>query len=83
MKITLSSSTPSQFETECLVVAVVDAAEKSENGAADKPSHRSSPTIPPSLPLLPTSLAPAKSPAKRWRLRSCTSPPDSRRSACC
>jgi leucyl aminopeptidase len=37
MKITLSSSTPSQFETECLVVAVVDAAEKSENGAADKP----------------------------------------------
>ena len=37
MKITLSSSTASQFETECLVVAVVDTAEKSENGAADKP----------------------------------------------
>ena len=37
MKITLSTSAPSQFETECLVVAVVDAAEKSENGAKDKP----------------------------------------------
>jgi len=37
MKITLSTSTPSQIETECLVVAVVNAAEKSENGAADKP----------------------------------------------
>ncbi len=28
---------PSQFETECLVVAVIDAAEKSDNGANDKP----------------------------------------------
>src|SRR5271166_3500186 len=37
MKITLSTSTPSQFETECLVVAVVDAAEKSVNDDADKP----------------------------------------------
>src|SRR6516225_3630141 len=36
MKITLSTSAPSQLETECLVVAVVDAAEKS-NGANDKP----------------------------------------------
>src|SRR5215469_1693848 len=37
MKITLSTSAPSQLETECLVVAVVDTAEKSENGANDKP----------------------------------------------
>jgi len=37
MKITLSTSTPSQIETECLVVAVVDAAETSANGANDKP----------------------------------------------
>jgi leucyl aminopeptidase len=37
MKITLSSSTPSQFETECLVVAVVDGAEKSGNGDKEKP----------------------------------------------
>ena len=37
MKITLSTSTPSQFETECLVVAVVDVSEKTENGADDKP----------------------------------------------
>src|SRR5271165_5831645 len=37
MKITLSTSAPSQIETECLVVAVVDASEKSENGATDKP----------------------------------------------
>ena len=36
MKITLSTSAPSQLETECLVIAVVDAAEKS-NGANDKP----------------------------------------------
>ncbi len=36
MKIALSTTTPSQIETECLVVAVVDAAEKSENGAHDK-----------------------------------------------
>ncbi len=38
MKITLSSSTPSQLDTECLVAAVVDASEKSENGANDKPT---------------------------------------------
>jgi leucyl aminopeptidase len=37
MKITISTSTPSQLETECLVVTVVDAAEKSGNGATDKP----------------------------------------------
>ena len=37
MKISLSSSAPSQIETECLVVAVVDTAEKSENGGHDKP----------------------------------------------
>jgi leucyl aminopeptidase len=40
MKIKLSSSAPSQLETECLVVAVVDAAEKSENGDNDKPAPR-------------------------------------------
>ena len=38
MKITLSTSAPSQIETECLVVAVIDAAEKSEDGAKDKPA---------------------------------------------
>ncbi len=38
MKIILSSSAPSQIETECLVVAVIDTAEKSENGAKDKPA---------------------------------------------
>jgi leucyl aminopeptidase len=37
MKITLSSALPSQVETECLVVAVVDAADKSDNPANDKP----------------------------------------------
>src|ERR1700758_4820175 len=37
MKIALSSSAPSQIETECLVVAVIDGAEKAENGANDKP----------------------------------------------
>ncbi len=37
MKITLSTGIPSQIETECLVVAVVDTAEKSENGTKDKP----------------------------------------------
>ena len=37
MKITLSTANPSQTETECLVVAVVDAAEKSDNGDKDKP----------------------------------------------
>jgi leucyl aminopeptidase len=38
MKITLSTSAPSQIETECRVVAVIDTAEKSENGAKDKPA---------------------------------------------
>ena len=37
MKIVLSTTNPSQLDTECLVVAVVDAAEKSDNGANDKP----------------------------------------------
>ena len=37
MKIVLSTSSPSQFDTECLVVAVVDAGEKSANGDKDKP----------------------------------------------
>jgi leucyl aminopeptidase len=37
MKINCSSVAPSQFETECLVVAVVDTAEKSENGSTEKP----------------------------------------------
>jgi leucyl aminopeptidase len=37
MKITLSTSAPSQLDTECLVVAVADTAEKSDNGANDKP----------------------------------------------
>jgi leucyl aminopeptidase len=37
MKIVLSTSSPSQFETECLVVAVVDASEKSANGEKEKP----------------------------------------------
>ena len=32
MKTTLHTGIPSQIETECLVVAVVDAAEKSDNG---------------------------------------------------
>ncbi len=37
MKIALTTTTPSQIETECLVVAVVDAAEKSGNGDGEKP----------------------------------------------
>jgi len=37
MKIALSTTTPSQLDAECLVVAVVDTAEKSDNGANDKP----------------------------------------------
>jgi leucyl aminopeptidase len=37
MKITLSTTAPSQIETECLVVAVVDASEKAANGNQDKP----------------------------------------------
>ena len=37
MNITLSTSAPSLLETECLVVTVADAAEKSENGGNDKP----------------------------------------------
>jgi leucyl aminopeptidase len=37
MKITLSNAAPSQVDTECLVVAVVDAAETSDNPATDKP----------------------------------------------
>src|SRR5271157_2508068 len=37
MNITLSTALASQIETECLVVTVVDAAEKSDNGANDKP----------------------------------------------
>ena len=37
MKTTLHTGKPSQVETECLVVAVVDASEKSANGDKDKP----------------------------------------------
>ncbi len=37
MKITLSAATPSQIETECLVVPVIDASEKSANGDKDNP----------------------------------------------
>jgi leucyl aminopeptidase len=37
MKITLSTTAPSQTETECLVVTMVDASEKNGNGADDKP----------------------------------------------
>jgi len=37
MNFTLSTSLPSQLETECLVVAVVDTAEKPDNGANDEP----------------------------------------------
>jgi leucyl aminopeptidase len=37
MKITLSNAIPSEVDTECLVVAVVDAAEKSDSPANDKP----------------------------------------------
>ena len=46
MKITLSSSTPSQFETECLVVAVVDTAKNPKTAPPTSRSHRSSPPIP-------------------------------------
>ena len=37
MKITLHTGSSSQFQTECLVVAVVDASEKSTDGKNDKP----------------------------------------------
>ena len=37
MKIIVTTSTPSQIETECLVVAIIDAAEKTDNGDKDKP----------------------------------------------
>src|SRR6516162_8103648 len=37
MNITLTTSTPSQIETECLVAIVVDSSEKSENGASENP----------------------------------------------
>ena len=37
MKIALSTSVPSQIETECLVVAVVDASEKSDSSSDAKP----------------------------------------------
>ena len=37
MKITISTATPSQIETECLVVAVVDAAPEDETKPGDKP----------------------------------------------
>jgi leucyl aminopeptidase len=40
MEIRLSTSSPSQIETECLVVAVVDTAEKSDNPANEKPAPR-------------------------------------------
>jgi leucyl aminopeptidase len=40
MNITLSTSAPSQLDTECLVVTVVDIAETSENGANDKPQPK-------------------------------------------
>jgi leucyl aminopeptidase len=43
MKTDLSTGTPSQIDTECLVVAVLDAAEKPENGDNDK-----------SIPQIPT-----------------------------
>jgi len=36
MKTTLHTGTPSQFETECLVVGVIDASEKTGNGDKDK-----------------------------------------------
>ncbi len=38
MKITVSTAPPSQIETECLVVAVVDAAPDSKNGDRPKPA---------------------------------------------
>ena len=38
MKITISTATPSQIETECLVVAVLDAATESANGDKPKPA---------------------------------------------
>jgi leucyl aminopeptidase len=37
MKITLYTETPSQVETECLVVSVLDVSEKTGNGNKDKP----------------------------------------------
>src|SRR6516225_12447743 len=37
MNITLTTSTPSQIETECLVVTVIDASERSENGEKEEP----------------------------------------------
>src|ERR1039457_5666860 len=37
MKITLYTGTPSQVETECLVVSVLDVSEKTGNGNKDKP----------------------------------------------
>src|SRR5664279_1842031 len=37
MKTTLHTGTPSQLETECLVVPVLDASEKTGNGNDDKP----------------------------------------------
>jgi leucyl aminopeptidase len=37
MKITLSNSAPSLLDSECLVIAVADTAEKPDNGANDKP----------------------------------------------
>jgi len=40
MNIKLSTVASSQIETECLVVAVVDAADKSDNGGIDKTSPR-------------------------------------------
>ena len=38
MKITVSTAAPSQIETECLVVPVVDAAAASKNGDKPKPA---------------------------------------------
>ncbi len=40
MKITISAAAPSQIETECLVVAVVDAAPDSKNGAPKNESPK-------------------------------------------
>ena len=37
MNITLTTSTPSQIETECLVVTVIDASERSDNGEKEEP----------------------------------------------
>src|SRR6516164_304555 len=38
MKITISNANPSQIETECLVVPVVDAATESKDGDKPKPA---------------------------------------------